>query len=294
MNGQVKQGYYHVLAIAVVVVWGLTYISTKVLIQQGLHPHEIFFYRFLVAYAGIWLIAPHRLRARSWKDESLLALGGIFGGSLYFYTENTALGLTQASNVAFLLCTAPLLTAFLSAALYKEDRLTGRLLSGSLLALCGVGLIVFGGKGGLKVSPAGDLLTLCAAFSWACYSLVIRRLSGRYPVSFITRKVFFYGVITILPLFALFPFRSNISILCQSEVWMNLLFLALVASLICFVVWNVALKKIGMMRTSNYIYLSPLVTLVASMCILGERLTFLSAVGAVCILGGVYWAEQKN
>lgn len=294
MNGQVKQGYYHVLAIAVVVVWGLTYISTKVLIQQGLHPHEIFFYRFLVAYAGIWLIAPHRLRARSWKDESLLALGGIFGGSLYFYTENTALGLTQASNVAFLLCTAPLLTAFLSAALYKEDRLTGRLLSGSLLALCGVGLIVFGGKGGLKVSPAGDLLTLCAAFSWACYSLVIRRLSGRYPVSFITRKVFFYGVITILPLFALFPFRSNISILCQSEVWMNLLFLALVASLICFVVWNVALKKIGMMRTSNYIYLSPLVTLAASMCILGERLTFLSAVGAVCILGGVYWAEQKN
>lgn len=294
MNGQVKQGYYHVLAIAVVVVWGLTYISTKVLIQQGLHPHEIFFYRFLVAYAGIWLIAPHRLRARSWKDESLLALGGIFGGSLYFYTENTALGLTQVSNVAFLLCTAPLLTAFLSAALYKEDRLTGRLLSGSLLALCGVGLIVFGGKGGLKVSPAGDLLTLCAAFSWACYSLVIRRLSGRYPVSFITRKVFFYGVITILPLFALFPFRSNISILCQSEVWMNLLFLALVASLICFVVWNVALKKIGMMRTSNYIYLSPLVTLVASMCILGERLTFLSAVGAVCILGGVYWAEQKN
>lgn len=215
------------MAIAVVVVWGLTYISTKVLIQQGLHPHEIFFYRFLVAYAGIWLIAPRRLLANSWKEEGLLALAGFFGGSLYFYTENTALGLTQASNVAFLLCTAPLLTAFLSAAFYKEDRLTRRLLMGSMLALCGVGLIVFGGKEGLKVSPAGDLLTLCAAFSWACYSLVIRRLSGRYPVSFITRKVFFYGVLTILPLFAVFPFRQNTAILCRSEVWSNLLFLAL-------------------------------------------------------------------
>ena len=118
------------MAIAVVVVWGLTYISTKVLIQQGLHPHEIFFYRFLVAYAGIWLIAPRRLLANSWKEEGLLALAGFFGGSLYFYTENTALGLTQASNVAFLLCTAPLLTAFLSAAFYKEDRLTRRLLMG--------------------------------------------------------------------------------------------------------------------------------------------------------------------
>ena len=166
------------MAIAVVVVWGLTYISTKVLIQQGLHPHEIFFYRFLVAYAGIWLIAPRRLLANSWKEEGLLALAGFFGGSLYFYTENTALGLTQASNVAFLLCTAPLLTAFLSAAFYKEDRLTRRLLMGSMLALCGVGLIVFGGKEGLKVSPAGDLLTLCAAFSCvACPDVIRCRLS---------------------------------------------------------------------------------------------------------------------
>lgn len=289
-----KQGYYHVIAIAVVVVWGLTYISTKVLIQQGLHPHEIFFYRFLVAYAGIWLIAPRRLLANSWKEEGLLALAGFFGGSLYFYTENTALGLTQASNVAFLLCTAPLLTAFLSAAFYKEDRLTRRLLMGSMLALCGVGLIVFGGKEGLKVSPAGDLLTLCAAFSWACYSLVIRRLSGRYPVSFITRKVFFYGVLTILPLFAVFPFRQNTAILCRPEVWSNLLFLALIASLVCFVAWNVALKKIGVLHTSNYIYLSPLVTLGASMLILGEGLTLCSAVGAICILCGVYWAEKRK
>ena len=100
------------MAIAVVVVWGLTYISTKVLIQQGLHPHEIFFYRFLVAYAGIWLIAPRRLLANSLEGRRLVALAGFFGGSLYFYTENTALGLTQASNVAFLLCTAPLLTPF--------------------------------------------------------------------------------------------------------------------------------------------------------------------------------------
>ena len=121
----------------------------------------------------------------------------------------------------------PIAYAFLSAAFYKEDRLTRRLLMGSMLALCGVGLIVFGGKEGLKVSPAGDLLTLCAAFSWACYSLVIRRLSGRYPVSFITRKVFFYGVLTILPLFAVFPFRQNTAILCRPEVWSNLLFLAL-------------------------------------------------------------------
>ena len=91
MNGSVKQGYYHVMAIAVVVVWGLTYISTKVLIQQGLHPHEIFFYRFLVAYAGIWLIAPRRLLANSWKEEGLLALAGFFGGSRFIFIRRIRL-----------------------------------------------------------------------------------------------------------------------------------------------------------------------------------------------------------
>ena len=289
-----KQGYYHLLAILVVAVWGLTYISTKVLIQHGLHPHEIFFYRFLIAYAGVWVISPRRLLADSWRDEGLLLLGGFFGGALYFYTENTALGITQVSNVAFLLCTAPLMTALLSSALYKGERLTRRLLGGSALALCGVALIVFEGQHGVQVSPWGDLLTLCAAFSWACYSLVIRQLSGRYPVSFITRKVFFYGILTILPLFAVYHFRWNVEILAQSPVWMNLLFLALVASLVCFVVWNVALKKIGVVRTSNYIYLGPLVTLVASMCILGEKLSLCAIVGSACILCGVYWAEKKH
>ena len=121
------------------------------------------------SFSTVFWWRPRRLLANSWKEEGLLALAGFFGGSLYFYTENTALGMTQASNVAFLLCTAPLLTAFLSAACYKEVRLGIRLLAGSLLALCGVGLIVFGGKEGLKVSPWGDLLTLSAAFSWACY-----------------------------------------------------------------------------------------------------------------------------
>ena len=111
---ELKHGYYHLIAILTVAIWGLTFISTKVLINHGLTPQEIFFYRFLIAYLGIWVISPKRLFTNNWKDELWLVAGGIFGGSLYFFTENTALGITQASNVSFIICTAPLLTTILS------------------------------------------------------------------------------------------------------------------------------------------------------------------------------------
>ena len=168
---ELKHGYYHLIAILTVAIWGLTFISTKVLINHGLTPQEIFFYRFLIAYLGIWVISPKRLFTNNWQDELWLVAGGIFGGSLYFFTENTALGITQASNVSFIICTAPLLTTILSLLFYKSEKASKGLIYGSLLALMGVGLIVFNGSFVLKISPIGDLLTLLAALSWAFYSI---------------------------------------------------------------------------------------------------------------------------
>lgn len=291
---ELKHGYYHLIAILTVSIWGLTFIATKVLIGYGLTPQEIFFYRFLIAYAGIWIISPKRLFANRWKDEFWLMAGGIFGGSLYFFTENTALGITQASNVSFLICTAPLLTTILSLLFYKSEKATKGLIGGSLLALAGVGLVVFNGSVILKISPVGDLLTLLAALSWAFYSLIIRKMTGRYPTVFITRKIFFYGVLTILPAFLLRPLQPDLDILLQPIVLSNLLFLAVLASLICYVLWNVVLKQLGTVRASNYIYLNPLVTMVASMMILQEQITLFALIGAGCIVCGVYLAERKG
>lgn len=290
---ELKHGYYHLIAILTVAIWGLTFISTKVLINHGLTPQEIFFYRFLIAYLGIWVISPKRLFTNNWQDELWLVAGGIFGGSLYFFTENTALGITQASNVSFIICTAPLLTTILSLLFYKSEKASKGLIYGSLLALMGVGLIVFNGSFVLKISPIGDLLTLLAALSWAFYSLIIKKMAGRYLTIFITRKIFFYGVLTILPAFLLHPLQPDTAVLLQPAVLFNLLFLAVLASLICYVLWNVVLKQLGTVRASNYIYLNPLVTMIASFLILDEKITLVALGGAACIVCGVYWAEKK-
>ena len=289
-----KKNYtYHLIAIFTVGVWGLTFISTKVLIANGLSPKEIFLLRFLIAYIGIWFISPRKLFANNWKDELWLLLGGITGGSVYFLTENMALGITLATNVAFIVCTAPLLTTIFSLMIYKKEKATRTLIGGSLMALIGVAMVVYNGSFVLKISPLGDCLTLVAALSWAFYSLIIKKMAGRYPTIFITRKIFFYGVLTILPAFLLHPLHPDTVVLLQPAVLFNLLFLAVLASLICYVLWNVVLKQLGTVRASNYIYLNPLVTMIASFLILDEKITLVALGGAACIVCGVYWAEKK-
>ena len=272
-----KKNYtYHLIAIFTVGVWGLTFISTKVLIANGLSPKEIFLLRFLIAYIGIWFISPRKLFANNWKDELWLLLGGITGGSVYFLTENMALGITLATNVAFIVCTAPLLTTIFS-----------------LMALVGVAMVVYNGSFVLKISPLGDFLTLLAALSWAFYSLIMKKMTGRYNTIFITRKIFFYGILTILPVFLFQPWQADLSLLMEPSVLLNLLFLGVLASLVCFAVWNVVLKNLGTVRASNYIYLNPLFTLVGSAVLLDEHLTIIALIGAGCIMGGVYIAGRK-
>lgn len=294
-NGAMKlsKGYYHLAGIIVVAVWGTTFISTKVLIGNGLAPQEIFFYRFLIAYAGIWFVSRGKLFAENVKDEVMLALAGLFGGSLYFFTENTALGITQASNVSFLLCGTPLITTLLSKIFYRDVRISWKFVAGSLAALAGVGMVVFEGASVLKISPAGDLLTLAASFSWGFYSIVIRRLENRYSTAFITRKVFFYGLATICPVFIFEPMDIGALFSSGLSVWLNLIFLAVIASLVCFVVWNSVIKEIGIVKATNYVYLSPVVTLAVSAAVLGERMGPVALAGAACIMGGVYWAGRN-
>ena len=104
------EGIYHILALTAVAIWGTTFVSTKLLLAEGMTPAEIMFYRFLIAYLALKLYKPTFRLPESWRDEALFAAAGLTGGSLYFLTENMALQITLASNVALLLATAPILT----------------------------------------------------------------------------------------------------------------------------------------------------------------------------------------
>lgn len=284
--------FFHIIAIITTTIWGTTFVSTKVLLNNGLSPYEIMFYRFVIAYIGMWFIAPRTLFANSWRDELKCVCGGLFGGSLYFASENFALGITLTTNVSLIICTVPILTAIVSRIFYRDQRLKTNIVFGSVVAMMGVALVVFNGSFILKLNPLGDMLTLFAALMWAFYGLILKDLSGRYPILFITRKVFFYGVITLLPIFLVHPFNFDIKVLLSPIVLYNLLFLSLLASLLCFIMWNNTVRVLGMVRATNYIYLTPIVTLFTSYIAIDEVITLVALLGSVFILFGVYVAEK--
>ena len=319
---------YHLAALFCVTVWGATFVSTKVLTAHGLAPAEIFLLRFVMAYLGILPFTLRRktaarggtvqkkaagtrrggtsrrgllgrlcgigLRGARLRDELLLAAAGLTGGSLYFLTENIALEYAPASNVSLIVCTAPVWTALLMSLVYRSERMTRRQTAGCALAFVGVVLVVLNGRFVLHLSPRGDLLALSAALLWMLYSLVIKRLGDRLPVAYVTRKVFFYGIVTILPWFAWEPFDLPAATLRHPAVWGNLLFLGVVASLLCYVLWNAAMTRLGAVRTTNYIYLNPLVTMLTAALVIDERITPAALCGAALILSGMWLAERER
>ena len=284
---------YHLLAIITVLVWGTTFVSTKILLDEGLTPSDIFILRFIIAYIGIALFSHKQWVCNSWRDELMMFVAGLTGGSLYFIGENTSLIYTQAGSVSLLICMAPLLTALFARFLPSEEKSSITLWIGSILAMTGVAFVVNDDSGSTVNPLLGNMLALFSAACWAVYQIIVKPISNRYDVGTLTRKVFGYGLLTMIPYWVYTSpgeITERLTLLREPIVYSNILFLGLMASLMGYWLWNIVVQRLGAVVSSNYIYLNPLVTCIFSYLILGERITVPMIIGGIGILIGIYIA----
>ena len=283
----------HLAALLTITIWGTTFISTKVLLVD-FQPVEILFIRFVMGFLALWIACPRRLRGITRRQEGLFALAGLCGVCLYYLLENIALTYTMASNVGVIISVSPCFTALLTHFLMRgEDRLRLAFFAGFAVAMAGICLISFNGSA-LALDLRGDLLALLAAFVWACYALLTRKISALgHSTILTTRRTFFYGLVFMLPALAVFGFRPEPARLADPVNLGNLLFLGLGASALCFVTWNFAVKELGAVKTSVYIYLVPVITVAASVPILGEPFTWMTGSGTALTLIGLLLSEGK-
>lgn len=287
----------HIATMLTMCAWGTSFLSTKVLMNDGgFTPVEMYVYRFLTAYVILLAFTFKKLFCNNWKDELQLLICGLCAGPLYFITENYALKFTATANVSLLASISPIFTTILMAVIYKV-RLKAGVIIGSIIAFLGVGCIIFSNGEGFEIHPKGDLLALTAAFSWTVYTIAVKRVAPLYSSFFISRKIFLYGVLTSLPIMLLQKEPLHFQLLfdfSQPQFPLNFLFLVIFCSLAAYLVLNESMKILGQVTANNYLYLQPLITMVAAYFILGEQIFLLGYIGSILIIGGLVISDKMK
>lgn len=283
----------YLLATVVIIIWGLTFISTKILLNY-IQPLEILVYRYIIAFITLWLCFPQKYKLLPWKDELVLACAGILGITLNFMFENTALVYSTTTNVSLLTSCAPMFTGFFAHFLTDDEKITKEFIAGCVFGMSGVIMIVLNGHVVLHLNPLGDILALCAATSFVWESLLIRKVRRDIPPIIVARRAVMYSLLSLIPLcFTRFVtwqpcVLTNINVIC------HLVFLGVFASALCLVLWNRIIWNLGAVRANNMLYLSPPVTVIGASILLNEKITYYAIVGGCLILMGVWITQRGN
>jgi drug/metabolite transporter (DMT)-like permease len=283
----------HLAALITILIWGTAFVSTRVLLTD-FQPIEIIFYRFVIGAIALFFAYPRRLKVASRKEEFIFAAAGLCGVVLYFLLENIALMYTAASNVGVIITVSPFFTALLANWLLDGEKLRANFFIGFIIAIAGIVLISFNGITVLALNPIGDILALSAAIVWSVYSILLRKIGDfGYNTVQTTRRIFCYGLVILVPALLFFSFEFGFERFTQPVNVFNILFLGLGASALCFATWNLAVQTLGAVKTSIYIYVVPVITVVASVIVLSERVTWMSALGTVLALAGLFISGRK-
>ena len=274
----------HLLAITLMVMWSLSYLSIKI-ISEEVSPTLSAFYRFAVA--SIILIIILKVKYPEEKilkeDKFKLFLGGVFGIAIYFIFENYAVAYTSASNVAILIASIPVFTLFTQRIIYKEKMTYGKIL-GATLSLIGI-VIIIASKERVSLfskGSIGDLMTLGAVFSWIIYNMVCSNFKGNYKSITITTYQVMWGALLLSPSL----FFSTLQI-PSTKVVLNIAFLAIFCSCIGYIVYVYCLKELGATIITTYINLQPIMSIIAAAIIIKEAITIWQVLGCMVIIMGV-------
>lgn len=305
-------------AIAVILVWGVTFVNTRALLND-FSALEIQVLRFALGWIALAVFGKFEKFGKfgKWSEEKWFFFMGLFGVALYQLMENCAIMYTNASNVSILVCMCPLLTAVSAQWVARFRHQPRHVISalfyiGFAIAITGVAMVGMNGVSELHFNLLGDLLAAVAMCSWVVYSNIVTDMNKKgYSQVFVIRRMFFWTLVFMAPLvaFGLTEYGSaamdgsftvtldpvvNARRFSSAMNYVNLGFLGLLASAACFVFWNKALAIIGTVRCTVGLYLLPAITVVFAYLFLGEKLTAVSAVGAILVLVGVVLSGWKK
>jgi drug/metabolite transporter (DMT)-like permease len=281
----------HGAACFTILVWGSTFVATKVLLRL-FDPIAIILFRFLLGWAFLWLLRPKRLQGIRPRQELMFAMAGLTGVTLNYLLETYALVYIQASTLSVIASTSPFFVGLLAMIVLKQ-RLHWNFVVGFLVSITGILLICFPEKLDLDFHPIGILLALAVAFVWAIYSILMEKLSAhQFDVILVTRRTFFYGLLFMIPFVAFHGLGENLELWLEPKNLLLVLYLGIVACALSYVTWNTAVSCLGSVKAALYFYVEPVLSILLSVIILKETITLRSGIGMVLALTGVTLSKK--
>lgn len=281
----------YLAAFLTIFIWGTTFTSSKILLQI-LTPFELLFMRFAIGYIGLILLSLGRGIPFLGKREAQFALAGITGVTVHYLAENIAVQYSMASMVGIIKSISPFFIALISSLVLREKKLGICFTAGFIIVMAGIIMVNTGDAAESGTVSAGNIWAVFSAFMWAVYSVIIKKMERiPYGIIAVTRRIFFYGILFMIPFFPVFGFQADIREIVKGTALLHLLFLGIGASAVTFLSWNTAVKILGPVKTGVYIYFTPVITAVVSAIWLKEPVTAWTLCGIVLILTGLSVSE---
>lgn len=271
--------------------WSGAFIAGKIGVKE-IPPFSLAFFRFLFATVIIFPIMikyeekDWRIKAEDMKVMLTLGIIGMFGYHILFFT---ALKYTTAINSSMIAATNPMITSILASIIIKE-RLELKRLCAILIAFAGVVLTLTNGRITALIEirfNKGDIIMLGAVACWAIYSVISKKVMERYSPLILTSYSFLVCLIALVPFVIMekpMTYLPNVSL----QGWLSVLYMAIFASVIGYLVQQMAIKAIGPSKTNVFVNLVPVFSIILSTIILKETLSITKCMSGVIIIIGVY------
>ncbi len=300
-------------AIFAVLMWGGSFVATKVALQE-VHPLTVVWLRFALGLLvlGSAVVIRRQFRLPAPRDLALFAVVGFIGVTLHQWLQSTGMLTSQATTTSWLVATTPIFMVIAGWTFLGEKF--------SLPAALGVGVAGFGvllvvGRGDIRqltgVSGLGDFLILLSSPNWALFSMLSKRLMQKFPATLSVFYLMLFGWLFTSVLFFFAPrpavpanpllgtlglYTPGLADLANLRLdgWVAILMLGILAAGLAYIAWYDALNALPLSQTGSFVYLEPFVTLITAALILGERMTLPAAAGGVLIMAGVWLVNRPR
>ena len=281
-----------VMLLATVSIWAFNFTVTRYVLTHGFEPLAYSATRFTSAALVVSSVTYGLERSVRFSRRHLALLGaaafvGVFLNQVAFVYS---IDLTNASTVALIFGSLPILTALFAFALGIE-RLQRRFWIAAAISFVGVALVAAGTGGGFSGNALGIVLAFVGAATWGFYSVAIVPLLRHYSAWRISAGGLMLGSVPLL--ITALPQLASQRLDLDALVWAGFAFAVLGPLVLTNILWFTAIERVGPSKATLVTNLQPFLAALFAVALLSEELTWLQIAGGLAIGAALLLARRR-